>query len=245
MGNFDPQGFPVLLCHFLVLFPADKAKLGQLVGSGQAGIELDRVKQDHTLLLPILGNQTNAVLNGGSWRSNMHLLTVHPYFAGVHFLCTADQFHGLAATGTNQTGKAQNFTTMEPEADILHGVTGEILSFQNDLTHGSLSCGEVFVQLTANHQVDQLLTVCVSGVDGGHILAVTKNRDPLGNLEHLVHTVGNVDHCHAFGFQLCDDGEQQIDLGCCQRSGGFIHDHDFCVIRNGAGNLHHLLIGRA
>ena len=48
---------------------------------------------------------------------------------------------------------------------------------------------------------------------------------------------------HALSLQVPDDLEQLVDLFPGQRSSGFVHDKQLCVVKDRPGDGHNLLIG--
>ena len=76
----------------------------------------------------------------------------------------------------------------------------------------------------------------------GHVLAVAKDGDPVGERESLVQAVADVDDADAVLLELADDLEEVVDLAQAQRGGGLVHDDDVRLVQEGLGDLDHLLL---
>ena len=72
---------------------------------------------------------------------------------------------------------------------------------------------------------------------------VAEHRHLVGDLEQLVHFVGDVDDACALSLERADDPEQVLDLAIRQRRGRLIHDQDVGIVRDGLGDLDHLPVG--
>ena len=87
----------------------------------------------------------------------------------------------------------------------------------------------------------------VAGDVGGGVLAdeaaIAEHRHLVGDLEQLVHLVGDVDDALALGLQRPDDPEQMLDLALGQRRGRLIHDENVGIVGDRFGDLDHLPAG--
>ena len=83
-----------------------------------------------------------------------------------------------------------------------------------------------------------------AGGIGGHG-AVAQHDRMIGDGQRLFQVVRDIDDADALGGQVADDLEQHLDLGGRQRAGGFVHDQDAAVHRQGTGDFHDLLLAKA
>ena len=87
----------------------------------------------------------------------------------------------------------------------------------------------------------------VAGDVGGGVLAdeaaVAEHRHLVGDLEQLVHLVGDVDDALALGLQRPDDLEEMLDLALGQRRGRLVHDENVGIVGDRLGDLDHLPVG--
>ena len=77
----------------------------------------------------------------------------------------------------------------------------------------------------------------------GDEAAVAEHRELVGDLEQLVHLVGDVDDALALRFQGADDLEQMRDFALRQRGGRLVHDEDVGIVGDRLGDLDHLPVG--
>jgi hypothetical protein len=75
--------------------------------------------------------------------------------------------------------------------------------------------------------------------------AIAEDRDVVGDLEDLVHLVGDVNDGDAFVLERADDAEEVGHLALGNRRGRLIHDDQAGVVGNGFGDLDHLRVGDA
>ena len=80
----------------------------------------------------------------------------------------------------------------------------------------------------------------VSGRPGPDHLAVTHDRDLVGDPPDLVHLVRDVDDRGALVAEAAKDPEQPVDLLVAQRRGRLVQDDDLRLVRQRPGQLHHL-----
>ncbi len=97
--------------------------------------------------------------------------------------------------------------------------------------------------LAANHQLDDFVARNIRSLVLTNESPVAEDRHLVGDLEQLVHFVGDVDDARALGLERADDPEQVLDLAFRQRRGWLIHDQDVGIVRDGLGDLDHLPVG--
>ena len=76
----------------------------------------------------------------------------------------------------------------------------------------------------------EVVRVRVPGRDGRQPAAVAKNRDPVGDAEHLVKAMGDVDDADAVRAQAPQRREQSFDIGLRQRRRRFVENQNVALM---------------
>jgi len=71
-------------------------------------------------------------------------------------------------------------------------------------------------------------------------LAVTQDRDAVGDAQHFLDAMGDVDNPDSLGLESANLREEEIHLAGGQRSGRLIESQDPAPTRQARGDLHHL-----
>ena len=98
--------------------------------------------------------------------------------------------------------------------------------------------------LAAHHVRDRPLRRHVGARPGRNQPAVAEHRDPVGDLEHLLHPVADEDDRDTAVTQVPDDLEELRNLVRRKRRGRLVHDQDADIERDRLGDLHGLLRGQ-
>ncbi len=98
-------------------------------------------------------------------------------------------------------------------------------------------------EVAAEHRRHQLELGHLGHRGHGDGAPVAHDRHPVADRIELVELVADEDHRHALALELADDVEQDGDLMLVERAGGFVHDHQLGLERDGARDRHHLLDG--
>ena len=93
----------------------NKRAFEQLLQTRQNGIVRDGQVQAQAVALAILGEIADAIMYSVLRAADFHVFAVYPDYAGIHWICAADQTHRFSASRADQTGKAENFTLAEFE----------------------------------------------------------------------------------------------------------------------------------
>ena len=116
----------------------------------------------------------------------------------------------------------------------------DVVQFQRrrNVVKGALS-SRLFRDDPPNHELGNLGHREVLDVIGVQGLAVTHDRDGVGDFEELIEPVRDIDDGHAARGQPPNDREQDTDFSVGQDRRGFIKNQDACVSRHclGDGNL--------
>ncbi len=107
----------------------------------------------------------------------------------------------------------------------------------------TLAVGEQAVDLTPDHQTDDLLDVELAYGGVTHQRPVAQHRGSIADLHHLLEPVGDEHHGDALGLEPAHDGEQALDLLVGESRGRLVHDHELGRSRHGPRDLDHLLLG--
>ncbi len=157
----------------------------------------------------------------------MKLLAIHVNLAGVHLVRAIDKAQRFGTARTDQTRKAEDLTRVDLEGDVLHAVAAQVLCLEHEIADFCLTRREVFVQLPADHQRDELLTVRVLHVQRLDRLAVTHDGHAVADHKNFRHTVGDEDHRDSLLLQIVDQPEQNVDLVDGQRRRRLVENQNF------------------
>ena len=102
--------------------------------------------------------------------------------------------------------------------------------------------GECLAQRAADHHPHDFVVAGRGHVDRAHALAVTKDRGPVTERAHLVHTVRNEDDRDTFLAQAANHGKDLLDLAPVQRGGGLVQDQHAWGAAQRLGDLHQLAV---
>ena len=169
------------------------------------------------------------------------LIRIVPEVAGRH----AEQgLRDVAASRTDKAGETENLAFAQIEGDAVKlAFKTEITHRQNDIADRHRLLREHLGDFASDHLPDDV----VAGDVGGGVLAdeaaVAEHRHLVGDLEQLVHLVGDVDDALALGLERPDDLEQMLDFALGQRGRRLVHDENIGIVRDRLGDLDHLAIG--
>ncbi len=151
----------------------------------------------------------------------------------------------LSTARAVQTGDPQDLSLPElergvPEAGIF---AGEMFHLQDGLTRLVGLGRETVGELTAYHQLDDLIHGKLLGGPCGHPGPITHDRNIVGDTEDLLHLMADVDDAAALVPQHIDDAEEMLHLGLRQGGGRLVEHNDLGVVAHRLGDLHHLPLG--
>ena len=130
----------------------------------------------------------------------------------------------LSTARAVQTGDPQDLSLPElergvPEAGIF---AGEMFHLQDGLTRLVGLGRETVGELTAYHQLDDLIHGKLLGGPCGHPGPITHDRNIVGDTEDLLHLMADVDDAAALVPQHIDDAEEMLHLGLRQGGGRLV-----------------------
>ena len=104
---------------------------------------------------------------------------------------------------------------------------GQVLNLQNCFVRQRLSGGaSISRNLATNHEANNLGEFGGLGIDGADVLTIAQNRDAVGELLELRHTVRDEDQAGFRSNEVTNKLEQGFGLSRGQRSCGLVHDQD-------------------
>ena len=116
---------------------------------------------------------------------------------------------------------------------------------KHDVADRHALLGKHLGDFAPDHQLDDF----VARHPGGGMLAdetaIAKHRHLVGDLEQLVHLVGDIDDARPCGLQRADDPEEMRDLALGQRGGRLVHDQNVGIVGHRLGDFDHLPVGDA
>ncbi|MNX85707.1 hypothetical protein D3C86_1175570 [compost metagenome] len=121
-----------------------------------------------------------------------------------------------------------------------HAIKVQVLDRQNDVADRNLFLGEHLGDFPAHHHADDVITRHIGGSVSADIFAVAENRELVGDLEQLVHLMGDVDDADAALPEITNDAEEMLDLALRQRRCRLVHDENVGIVGNRLGDLDHL-----
>ncbi|MEY4182678.1 MAG: hypothetical protein RLZZ217_1304 [Planctomycetota bacterium] len=95
-------------------------------------------------------------------------------------------------------------------------------------------------QVAADHQALDRAAVHRRPVERTGHASVAQHQRAVGDPQHLIEVVGDIDDRHAVAAELVDRGEQPLGLARAQAGGRFVEDEDPCARTQRLGDLHEL-----
>ena len=226
---------------FLALVQEDAVEA--LFQNGEGDVVIDGPGQEQRLLLPVLGQQADALLHGLDGLDASDLLALEVHIAAVG-LCDAEHgLHDLGATRAHQSGQAHDLAGVHVQAHVPEVArAAELVDLQKFATDLGLFLGEELGDLAAHHVVHQ--HVLLHGhVPGADVLGVAEHGHAIRQAVDVLKAVGDQDDGGSLVAQLAGDGVEILALAAGQRGGGLVHDQDLGVHGQRLGDLDQLLLG--
>jgi hypothetical protein len=222
--------------------PAQHAQPGEPAERGRDQVVPDRHQREQCLLLAALGEQPDAVTDAGGGGAALQRPAVELDGAAPGAVGAVDHPGDLGAARSDEADHPHDL----PRAQVqVHGsdagAVGEAPHPQHDLAGRAVVVDVELLDVAADHLGDHPLRGDLGLLAGADRAAVAEHRDPVGELPDLLHPVADVDQPHPGGPHLVDQREELARLPVRQRGGGFVEHQDPGVLREGAGDLDHLL----
>lgn len=201
----------------------------------------------------VLGDDGHAVLAAPARRRTGDVRTVQGEGArveGAHAHDGVDEF-GLAVA--LDAGDAEDLALVDGEGDAVeHGThhpvrVGRGQPQSVDGEHRRVRDGRLAGlrrgQLTADHQLGELLGRGVLRIGGAHGRTAPDDGDLVGHRQHLAQLVRDEDDGEALGLELAQVVEERIDLLRYEDGGGFVEDQGAGAAVEDLEDLHALTVG--
>jgi len=115
----------------------------------------------------------------------------------------------VGAPGAHQPGDTEDFPGVQVERYVFeYAVQAQVAHRQQQVTNRRLAHREQLAQLTPDHHRDEAVAVHAVGPLQTDVLAVTEHRHFIGDGEHFVHLVGDIDDAFALGLEVGNDRKQ-------------------------------------
>ena len=148
----------------------------------------------------------------------------------------------LGAAGADQARESEDLTLLDLEGHVVDGLDGrEVLHAQDGFVGERLGGGaRVRGDLATDHHLDDLTHGRRGRVHRADVLAITQDRDAVGELGELGHAVRDEDQAGRRAHEVAHQLEERLGLGRGQRSRGLVHDQDLRIEGQRARDFHHL-----
>ncbi len=156
-----------------------------------------------------------------------------------------NQANGLGPPRAHEAAEADNLAGPDRHADAADARSApEVLDAEHLLADAPvLGLREERRQRAADHHADHVLDARLARRRHADDAAVLHHRHAVGDAEHFLETVGNVDDTDALGAEPCDDAVQAFGVGGREHRGRLVEDDDPDLLRQGLGDFDHLLVG--
>ena len=211
-------------------------------------IVLQRVVQNQTVLVPVLGDvgqaQAVALPDGGMG----DILAVQIDFTGGHFFQPCQSIYKLRLAVAFDTGQADNFTLTNLQAGIFYRIVAmhpggnrHVLYPQDDLTGGLFLFVGNQLHIPAHHQAGHLLYRSIGHLYGAHVFALTQDGAAIGHGLDFRQLVGDEEDGLPLFLKRAHDFHQLVNLLGGEDGGGLIENQDFIVPVQHFQDFHPLL----
>ena len=216
------------------------------------GVEGDRLVQEQTERLAVLGQKRDAVFDGVGRRADVGFLALDQNFAmGRLRVGAEDGGDERGAARAHQAAEPEDFAAIGRERGVsdlvFAGQCGMVHAKIPDLQNSFAALARAFrihlLHLAADHPRDDLIERDVG--DRGCLAdrpAVAQHYDAIGDRCDLFHLVRDVAHADAALPQLADHPEQFGDLLVGQCGCRLVEDEDVRPLRQRLGDFDHLLL---
>lgn len=248
--RLDPQPLHEDLDDAVLLGAGDDTGAGEARHRGQHDVLAHREAGDDAFGLAVLGQQADAGPDGTGGGEPAQGASADPDLTGVQAQRTGQGLRGLAAAGAEEPTETEHLTGVQRQGYVVElVVAGESGRGEHRGARGVVALGAEAGEagaadlghVAAEHHRDELHAVEVGEVAGVDVAAVAEHGDAVADPVELIHAVADVEHRDPACAQVLDDPEEGLDLARLQRGGGFVHDDDLGVDRDGAGEGDHLL----
>src|SRR6185437_47570 len=241
-GRLDRQ-IADLLVGVLGLFTAgDGDAVRQPVVDGQVDVEADLQVEIESLVAPALGSHRDAELDRLPLGANIDGLALPQDFTGGPGI-VAEHAHGeFAAPRADEAVKTDDLAAANAERNILEAFAREVPGLEQHFADRHLLLVIDLLDRAVDHQGHQLVLVGVLDVPGADQGAVAQYRDAIGELEHLLEAVADVNDGDALVAQPPDQRKKLRRFLARQIGRGLVEDQEPGPAQGGAGGGDELLL---
>ncbi|MCY1404105.1 hypothetical protein D9M71_193050 [compost metagenome] len=166
--------------------------------------------------------------------------------AAVGDIRTEDQTQQFSAPRADQTGNPENLSGTDFERHVANLVgPAQALDRQHRSADLARPHIDMFAELAADHQRDQLLAVVVGHRLDTDQVAVAQHGNALRDSRQLFEAMGDVDDRYAASLQAGDLLEQHFDFAGSEHRGRLVENQHMTIANQVARDLHHLLVADA
>ena len=200
-----------------------KPKMGDAGKMSHIGVIFYIQAKSQPVPLSVLCRITDPMFYGLDHGIDLHRLSLQAQFHMVCPVSSENTPHQFGTPCSHQTGNAQYLPFSHIEITGVYLVPpAHIPGLQRHLPQGPHIFGVFVLQGASHDHVHQLIHGDISQVPGPYVLAIADNGDPLTDLVHLSHPVGDVDHAHSLFLQPAYNPKQLLDFPLCQCGRGLI-----------------------
>ena len=239
---------PVGVGAHLVL--SDKAALLELrlPVALQHQVFLQRVVQNQTVLVPVLGDVAHAGLAALTDGRVGNFLSAEADAARAHRLKAGQSRHELGLPVALDARQAHDLARAHLKRHVLDRVGGvhaapdrHVLHIQDDFTGRAILLLDLQADRTAHHHAGEFLLGGVLDVHGADALALAKHGAAVGHGHDLGQLVGDEEDGLALLGEASHDFHQLVDFLRGEHGGRLVQDEDFVVAVEHLEDLHALL----
>ena len=198
--------------------------------------------QDQPFTSTVLRDICNAVSDCITWRFDIDRFTVKKNLSTTFFICTENCFHKFCTTGTYQSCKTDNLSIPCFKTCIFKQFNmWQIFCFQRYFADFVLIFGVKAVQLTTNHQADQMVFIYICCFQISNHLSISENYNTVCNRIKFFQSMWNIYNSNIFFLKKTDNTKQNLYFTLWKRGCWFIHNYYFCLCRYCFDDLNQLL----
>ena len=216
------------------------------VEHGQRGVVDDREVHHQALPEPVLGDIGDAGRHRGAGAGELHLLAPDADAPRSRLSDAKKDPGDLGAPASDEPAKSQDLTLAHREVDAFEFPgSSEAPGFEHDVARSRLVLGIEGREFAPDHHLDgPVARQAVPALDPDEH-AIAQHRDAVRDRENLVHAVADEHHRHSALLEVPHNLKQTHHFALRERCSRLVHDQHASVLRQGAGDLHQLLLGGA
>ena len=136
----------------------------------------------------------------------------------------------VLASRTCDASHADDLSGMHAEIDTVNVATAEVVHIDQDVVTGRARAAAPLNDLVSDHELDQPVVIEFVDSFGRHTAAVAEHRDDVGDLEHLVEVMRDVEDGDTAFLQASYRFEQVHDVGRRQGRSRLVENQQMCIV---------------